>query len=779
MSSTADSAAALPAKRTRSADADADSPARSKPKTNGAAAAKSKVKVKTEPDEPPAKVAGRKRPAVSESGTDVDDTVSDTDESMPEAEPEASNSQPKRSSISKSQVTDDEDVGSAAKTKKPKKAAEVKSESPEPKGKPRSKRGKSDKSDNESGSQKPASGKTEEEEEAEEFKWWLEQNTDSTVKWTTLRHNGPLFAPPYVPHGVKMLYDGTPVNLTPASEEVASFFAAVVGTDWGNNPTFQKNFFRDFLEMLKQNEQSCPIQEFSKCDFTPITEYLAEQREKKRAMSKEQKQVEKEEKARVDALYGWAMLDGRKEKVGNFRVEPPGLFRGRGEHPRTGALKLRVMPEQVTINIGPDEPIPEPPAGHEWGQVVHDNTVTWLAMWKENVNESFKYVFLAATSSLKGQSDFKKFEKARELKKHAAMIRRQYTEELRDKLMATRQRATALYFIDRLALRAGNEKGDDEADTVGCCSLRYEHITLKPPNIVVFDFLGKDSIRYYNEVEVDAQVFKNIKIFKREPKREGDPLFDRLSTTLLNKHLNKCMEGLTAKVFRTYNASFTFQQELAKTPADGTVAEKLLAYNRANRQVAILCNHQRTVPKTHSNQIARLQDRILALKYERKKIKEQMLEIDAKLRRKRPELAEPESDLDDEFIERHEKQLEEKEAEKARQRLEKENEKRAEEGLSPLKELPPPKRNASAPDLARLEKKLAVVSERISIQKMTMVDKDENKTTALGTSKINYIDPRISAAWCNKHGVPLDKIFNRSLREKFKWAMEVPAEWEF
>ena len=29
--------------------------------------------------------------------------------------------------------------------------------------------------------------------------------------------------------------------------------------------------------------------------------------------------------------------------------------------------------------------------------------------------------------------------------------------------MADRQRATAMYFIDRLALRAGNEKGEDEA----------------------------------------------------------------------------------------------------------------------------------------------------------------------------------------------------------------------------------------------------------------------------------------------------------------------------
>ena len=88
-----------------------------------------------------------------------------------------------------------------------------------------------------------------------------------------------------------------------------------------------------------------------------------------------------------------------------------------------------------------------------------------------------------------------------------------------------------MYFIDVLALRAGNEKGEDEADTVGCCSLRCEHVTLEPPNFVIFDFLGKDSIRYYNKVTVDEQVFKNIKIFKRD-KQDSDGLFDRVNVSV-------------------------------------------------------------------------------------------------------------------------------------------------------------------------------------------------------------------------------------------------------
>lgn len=53
-----------------------------------------------------------------------------------------------------------------------------------------------------------------------------------------------------------------------------------------------------------------------------------------------------------------------------------------------------------------------------------------------------------------------------------------------------------LPFALQLALRAGNEKDEDQADTVGCCSLRVEHITLHEQKdgkqyVVVFDFLGE------------------------------------------------------------------------------------------------------------------------------------------------------------------------------------------------------------------------------------------------------------------------------------------------
>lgn len=50
-------------------------------------------------------------------------------------------------------------------------------------------------------------------------------------------------------------------------------------------------------------------------------------------------------------------------------------------------------------------------------------------------------------------------------------------------------------------------------------------------NVVIFDFPGKDSIRYYNEVPVEKRVFKNLQLFM-DKKQGGDDLFDRLNVSV-------------------------------------------------------------------------------------------------------------------------------------------------------------------------------------------------------------------------------------------------------
>ena len=119
--------------------------------------------------------------------------------------------------------------------------------------------------------------------------------------------------------------------------------------------------------------------------------------------------------------------------------------------------------------------------------------MTWLAKWKDSINGEDKCVWLAANSSWKGKSDLAKYEKARKLKDHIGKVREDYMAGMRSKKEAQQQKAVAVYLIDKLALRVGNEKNtDEEADTVGCCSLRVEHVKLDAgENQLHLNFLGK------------------------------------------------------------------------------------------------------------------------------------------------------------------------------------------------------------------------------------------------------------------------------------------------
>ncbi|KAI1178700.1 eukaryotic DNA topoisomerase I [Nemania sp. FL0916] len=655
------------------------------------------------------------------------------------------------------------------------------------------------------------------EDDEEEHRWWEQANADDSIKWQTLEHGGVLFPPEYepLPKNVKLSYNGTPVILHVEAEEVAGFFGAMLNSTHNvENPVFQKNFFNDFKDILKRTGgakdrqgNKVDIKEFSKLDFQQIFEYYQGKSESKKARSKEEKAAEKAEKDRIEAPFMYCKWDGRKEKVGNFRVEPPGLFRGRGEHPKTGRVKLRVMPEQVTINIGKEAQVPRPPEGHKWKAVQHDNKATWLATWQENINGAYKYVMLGAQSTVKGQADLKKFEKARELKKHITKIRKDYERDLKAESMADRQRATAVYLIDRFALRAGNEKdAENEAETVGCCSLKFEHVTLREPNTVIFDFLGKDSIRFYDEVTVDRQVFKNLRVFKKPPKKEGDDIFDRLTTSQLNKHLSNYMPGLTAKVFRTYNASFTMQRLLNEVKDEPrTVAEQIKVYNDCNREVAILCNHKRTVGAGHEAQMEKLADRVKGLKYQVWRNKQMMLDLDSKLKKKKgAAFFELDPDLDEAWILEHQNFLVEEQRTKIQKKFEKDNQKLQDAGekIMPDKELKERLKDADelakkfkkenksnkveaegkGPTVEKVEANIKKIEERIRTVELQAADRDGNKEVALGTSKINYIDPRLTVVFANKFNVPIEKFFSKTLRAKFHWAIKSVGEddsWQF
>lgn len=457
---------------------------------------------------------------------------SDSDDDLPLSKRKSSNSakKPRRSS------TSSDDLPLSQRRKRPRSATPQKP----------SKKSKSSTS-SKSSSSSPTKRVKKEEEKEEVWEWWKEERrSDGSFKWRTLEHKGPVFAPPYepLPKSVKFKYNGNVMKLSLEAEEVAGFYSRFIEHDYTTKEKFNENFFKDWRKVMTREEREI-ITDLKKCDFRDINEYYKAKAEERKAMSKEEKLKIKQEKDEIQKEYGVCTIDGHKEKIGNFNIEPPGLFRGRGEHPKMGMLKKRVQPEDVIINCSKNSKFPVPPPGHRWKEIRHDNEVSWLANWTENVQGQGKYVMLNPTSRLKGEKDWLKYEKARELSKHIDKIRSSYRDEWHSKEMRVRQRAVAMYFIDKLALRAGNEKdGEEQADTVGCCSLRFEHITLDEQkdgksNVVTFDFLGKDSIRYFNEVEVEKRVFKNLKLFM-EHKKPGDDLFDRLNVSFVkNYFLNR------------------------------------------------------------------------------------------------------------------------------------------------------------------------------------------------------------------------------------------------
>ena len=167
-------------------------------------------------------------------------------------------------------------------------------------------------------------------------------------------------------------------------------------------------------------------------------------------------------------------------------------------------------------------------------------------------------------------------------------------------------------------------------------------------------------------------MFANLRAFcsKKSPK---DDVFDLLSTSSLNARLTQFMPGLTAKVFRTYNASVTLEKQLRPTyPAGTSVEEMVLQYNDANREVAILCNHQRSLPKNWDQTNAKKRGQIELLQRQTDELRQMLRDV----RKQKPVELLPEAywapvkkeEVPEDASEEERKQIKEKHDEKVAER---------------------------------------------------------------------------------------------------------------
>jgi DNA topoisomerase-1 len=445
-----------------------------------------------------------------------------------------------------------------------------------------------------------------------------------------LIHNGVII-PQYEPKGFSISYQGKRIPLDPTQEEMAVAWVRKLGTEYVNDPVFRNNFFSDFCKALNL-PNPCKVEDF---DFSEIQRWVEAEKLRKEQMSKEEKKALAAERKKIresnKEKYGYAIVNGEKVELGNYTVEPPCIFMGRGNHPLRGRWKPRVHYSDITLNLSPDAPIPVPPDGSNWKEIVFNPEYLWIAKWDDKLRGVEKYVWFADTAEFKQKRDIEKFNLARQLESKLEDVRRHIEENLASPDPVRRKIATVCYLIDNLKMRVGDEKDEDEADTVGATTLRSEHVKISEDGEVTFDFLGKDSVRWLQKIRPPPQVVANLKE-SIGPKRKS-PLFQGVRSEKVNAFLDEVMPGLTAKVFRTHHATKAVKEYLATAkvaPDDDDGAKKYVA-TMANLQAAITCNHKRKLPKNWNESMAKKQQRLKELRKKGRKKQAQALAMRIKL----------------------------------------------------------------------------------------------------------------------------------------------------
>jgi DNA topoisomerase-1 len=543
----------------------------------------------------------------------------------------------------------------------------------------------------------------------------------TSSKWTELEHNGVAFPPDHVQRGINIKILGEVYFLNREQEELIYAWAKKKDTHYVKDPVFQSNFLSDFKKVIPDRFKS--VQKIDDIDMSEAFGLVDKEasikeaekirikllpREEKKRISQEKKL----EKERLKSIYGKAKIDGNEVDVANWLVEPPGIFMGRGLHPLRGRWKPRITPRNVILNLGEDASVPEGP----WKAIVHDHNSTWLASWIENLTGKRKYVWLHDSSYLRQDNDKAKYDIAKKLENYIFDIEKEIVKQMSHTKDTTKRKvATVCYLIYKLAMRVGDEKDPDEADTIGASTLRVEH--LKFPLIndkiqIEFNFLGKDSVPWQKTLEIsspDTRALYDNLLFYMKGKDRTDEIFEDITSAKVNIFLRSLdkdnLPNLTAKVFRTYIATAVVKKHLSspilKLNKNESEFKKIYVAKIANLEAAITCNHKKGIDPKNPASKKSLEKFEQSVANKKEKIKQINLELKEKIWKTE--------------IQKFKKE----------QRLEK------------------------------LEFQLRL--------------QQETKDYNLGTSLRNYIDPRVFKSWCDYVNLDWTKIYTSTLQRKFKW----------
>ncbi len=451
----------------------------------------------------------------------------------------------------------------------------------------------------------------------------------------SLKHNG-IYVPPYDYKSFKVKIQAAHIRLNTKSEQMAiAWIRKRQSVASPPDKIFYRNFIQEFLEQLKRENPSLNFlatftgehlksienQDFkglsnektaeNEIDFSEISNYVEQDKALKLNMTKsEKKQLAEQRKKVREALkekFGYAFADGERLEIANWTAEPSCLFAGRGDHPKRGKWKEGPKEEDVILNLSSDSPRP---AGN-WKEVVWEADKMYVAKWEDKLTGKIKYVWFSDSAFLKQNREKEKFEKAEKLGKQIVKIEEHILRNLDAEDVNRRKTATVSWLILEPNMRVGDEKDPDEADTVGAITLRPEHIKIEG-NLVHFDFLGKDSVRWVKHVEATPSVVRNIDYFSKNSK---EYLFEGIDSKRVSRFLSEKMPGLTAKVFRTWRCTATVREylETNEVKKEDPEYKKTFTAKKANLRVAEVANHKRKIPANFDERLAKKEAKVKEL----------------------------------------------------------------------------------------------------------------------------------------------------------------------
>ncbi|MHA1154603.1 MAG: hypothetical protein ACTSQK_00710 [Candidatus Heimdallarchaeota archaeon] len=606
------------------------------------------------------------------------------------------------------------------------------------------------------------------------------------AKINKLTHNGIMLSD--IKHlkltiGVK----DTRIELDPMQEQMAIAWVRKLSTVYVDDPVFCKNFFADFS--IKLGHENLTDEDI---DFSEVIEYIESERAKRESLTKEQKKQKREERkvvrVKLKEYYGTAYLDGMKVDVGAWTAEPSSIFMGRGEHPMRGKWKEGPSSKDIILNLSE---LPETINKEDWKEIVWEPECLWVAKWEDKLSKKTKYVWLSDNTPLKQDREIEKFNKAKKISNHLEKIRFEVDNGIKSDNPRTRKIALACYIIDHLILRVGDEKDEDEADTVGATTLRPEHVTIDGENIN-FNFLGKDSVEWNKDTTFPPHVVKELQFLIDEAEKSGEDkpqIFSKIGSTQVNDFFSKIVPDLTAKVFRTFHATNIVSAHLEEsdTIADDPEYKKKEAATMANREAAVVCTHMKQVPKNWDNRIQRFRERKIKSTERIEKAKlnqgvreERLEDLKKNLRVRRYQEKTQQKIL--EQIKADSQELEDlsntEQDTKEKEKLKKASMKQKKKVQTQRKRIGTAKKRIETAQnqIARGKNSVGTAKERIykakeAYKKIESQERISKKTKVwnLGTSLKSYIDPRVYHAWGKEVDYDWRNYYSKTLQNKFSW----------